>query len=64
MLRRISRAPISSRNCLSISTGVGTGAVTYKLRDWLFSRQRFWGEPFPIVYDPDDGLPRYPEGKT
>jgi len=45
--------------------GIGTGTVTYRLRDWLFSRQRYWGEPFPIVYDehdlpialPDDQLP-------
>ena len=34
--------------------GLGKAAVNYKLRDWLFSRQRFWGEPFPILHELDD----------
>jgi leucyl-tRNA synthetase len=41
--------------------GVGGAAVSYKLRDWLFSRQRYWGEPFPVLHLADGTTRLVPE---
>jgi len=41
--------------------GLGKATVQYKLRDWLFSRQRFWGEPFPLIHLEDGTIKPVPE---
>lgn len=44
-------------------SGKGQGKVTYRLRDWLFSRQRYWGEPIPILHLEDGTMKTVPESE-
>ena len=46
---------------LSGRKGIGSRKVTYRLRDWLFSRQRYWGEPIPIIHWEDGTTTAVPE---
>jgi leucyl-tRNA synthetase len=43
--------------------GIGTKKVTYRLRDWLFSRQRYWGEPIPVIHWEDGTTTTVPESE-
>jgi leucyl-tRNA synthetase len=46
-----------------VAHGRGEAKVTYKMRDWLFSRQRYWGEPFPVVHMQDGGVELVPDAQ-
>jgi leucyl-tRNA synthetase len=46
-----------------VERGLGAQSVRYKLRDWLFSRQRYWGEPFPMIELPDGTIKLVPEAE-
>ncbi len=61
-LNGLATEPAKERMCAWLEEhGRGQRAVSYKLRDWLFSRQRYWGEPLPVVHRKDGSTALVPE---
>ena len=63
-LNGLAKGPAIEKMCSWLENkGYGKKAITYRLRDWIFSRQRYWGEPFPIAHDKEGKPVLIPESE-